>query len=227
MSAIMEKTSPNAPATPGEFGPRRMTYDEFLAWEHPGIAEWVDGEVSLMSVTLEHQRIVEFLSRFMGLFVQILRLGEVHTAPFVMRAAPGGSGREPDLAFVSTEHRERVTSRQLTGPADLVIEVISEESVSRDRSDKFDEYQDAGVREYWVIDSRPNRRRADFYFLDDTGRYRPVPIADDGTYHSAMLPGFWLNVEWLWAEDPDALTALAQVIGPDRLIEAVQAKSRM
>lgn len=226
MGALMESTSPTAPATAAPGSSRRMTYDEFLAWEHPGIAEWVDGEVSLMSVTLEHQRIVEFLSRLMGLFVQVLRLGEVHTAPFVMRAAPGGSGREPDLAFVSAENRERVTSRQIAGPADLVIEVISEESVTRDRSDKFDEYQDAGVREYWVIDSRPNRQRADFYVLDASGRYRPNPIAEDGTYRSAVLPGFWLNVDCLWDEEPDALKAVAQVIGPERLIAAIQAGSR-
>jgi Uma2 family endonuclease len=124
---------------------------------------------------------------------------------------------------VTTEHLDRLTSDQLDGPADLVVEVISDESVSRDRGEKFYEYQDAGVREYWIIDSRPDRQRADFYVLDANQRYRPVPIADDGTYRSTVLPDFWLRVDWMWAEEPDALKALAQVVGPDKLIEAIRA----
>jgi Uma2 family endonuclease len=201
----------------------RMSFEEFLKWEHPGIAEWVNGEVDVMSVKLEHQRVVDFLIQLLGIYLRIMGLGVVHSAPFVMRAIPGGSGREPDVMVVTADHLDRLTSDQLVGPADLVVEVISDESVSRDRGDKFYEYQDAGVREYWIIDSRPDRQRADFYVLDANRRYRPVPIADDGTYRSIVLPEFWLNVNWLWVEEPDVLKALAQVVGPDKLIEAIRA----
>ncbi len=41
--------------------PTAMSCDAFLAWEHPGIAEWVRGEVFTMSVKREHQKVVEFL----------------------------------------------------------------------------------------------------------------------------------------------------------------------
>jgi Uma2 family endonuclease len=34
----------------------------------------------------------------------------------------------------------------------------------------------AGVREYWILDPRPGYERADFYVLDEQGRYRPVPV---------------------------------------------------
>jgi Uma2 family endonuclease len=176
-----------------------------------------------MSVKNEHQRVVDFLIQLLGIYLRVMALGIVRSAPFVMRATPGGSGREPDVMVVTADHLDRLTSDQLAGPADLIVEVISDESVSRDRGDKFYEYQDAGVREYWIIDSRPDRQRADFYVLDPNRRYRPVPIADDGTYRSTVLPGFWLRVDWLWAEEPDALRALAQVVGPDKLIEAIRA----
>ncbi len=45
------------------------------------------------------------------------------------------------------------------GMADLVIEVVSDDSVARDRADKFYEYQTAGIQEYWIIDPHPIRKR--------------------------------------------------------------------
>lgn len=221
MEATGTLSQANIPATQAP-ARLRMTYDEFLKWEHPGIAEWVDGEVTIVAVKNDHQRVVDFLIQVLGLYLRIMMMGVIRSAPFVMRATPNGPGHEPDVMVVTSNHLDRITPDQLDGPADLVIEVVSEESVSRDRSEKFYEYQDAGVREYWIIDPRPNRQRADFYVLDANGRYRPVPIADDGTYHSTVLPGFWLHVDWLWAEEPDALKALAHIIGPDKMAEAMR-----
>jgi Uma2 family endonuclease len=143
-----------------------------------------------------------------------------------MRATPDGPAREPDLIFVAREHLDRLSQERLSGPADLVVEVISDDSVARDRADKFYEYQEAGVREYWILDSRPGRERTDFYVLDDRGRYRPVPPASDGRYHSTVLPGFWLQVDWVTSVEPPAvLTALAQIVGPQKLVEAIEASA--
>ena len=46
---------------PGQI-PARMTFEEFLDWDHEGIrAEWVDGEVVIVSpVRLDHQRVLQF-----------------------------------------------------------------------------------------------------------------------------------------------------------------------
>lgn len=109
----------------------------------------------------------------------------------------------------------------LNGPADLIIEIISTESVARDRSDKFYEYQSGGVREYWVIDPRPSMTRADFWVLDKTNRYRPIPIDSDGIYHSTILPNFWLNVDNLLAEElPDPLKIVSKLVGIDGIQHA-------
>jgi hypothetical protein len=44
----------------------------------------------------------------------------------------------------------------------------------------------------------------------------------DGRYSSTVLPGFWFRVDWvLSAEPPDVLKALAQVVGPQKLAEAM------
>ncbi len=226
MSTPVLTTLEHKPTATAETVPPRMSYDDWLAWDYEGgLTEWVNGEVQIyMSATSEHQKIVEFLDRLLGVFVQLFRLGVVKLAPYPMRAIAGGNAREPDLVFVASEHLERLTSTVLNGPADLAVEVISDDSVARDRDKKFFEYQNGGVREYWLIDSRPNRQRADFYLLDAQGIYQPVPVSADGIYRSTVLPNFWLKVDWLWQEDPNPLASLAEIVGAAELVAAVQKK---
>ena len=202
----------------------RMSYEEYLAWADEDVhAEWVNGEVIVqMPPKPRHQQVVAFLLRLLGDFIELFRLGRLLPAPLEMRATPDGPAREPDLLFVAQEHLERLTEARLSGPADLVVEVVSDDSVARDRADKFYEYQAAGVREYWIIDPRPGYERADFYVLDDKGRYRAVPIDPDGRYHSTVLVNLWFQVDWvLAAEPPEVLRALAQIVGPQKLLEAI------
>lgn len=202
----------------------RMSYEEYLAWADEDVrAEWVNGEVIVqMPPKPQHQRVVAFLLELIGLFTRLFRLGELLPALLEMRATPDGPAREPDLLFVTRAHLDRVTDVRLSGPADLVVEVISDDSVARDRAEKFYEYQAAGIPEYWLIDPRPGSERVDFYVLDEKGRYRPVPVGPDGRYYSTVLPGFWFQVDWvLTPEKPDPLPALAQIVGPQKLLEAI------
>lgn len=196
-----------------------MTYEEYLtAFDETAHTEWVDGKaIVFMPPNIQHQRMVRFLFLLLGYFVELRKLGEVFTAPVEMKLSPEGSARESDLLFVAEEHKARITKQRIDGPADLVVEIISPESAARDRSDKFDEYQQAGVREYWIVDPRPGLQRIDVWTLDDQGKYRPIPPQQD-ICRSALLPGFWLDSRWLWAEEaPNPLQALAQIMGPDAL----------
>lgn len=183
----------NAAATPS---PLKMTYEEFLEWDDEGVAaEWVNGEVHLMSPpSRRHQELIGFLSSLLQLFVEARQAGVILVAPFQMKLL---HGREPDLLFVGCEHLDRLKEMYLDGPADLAVEIISTESRTRDRRDKFDEYRQGGVREYWLID--PLRKRAEFYQLDAEGIYK-IAAPVEGVYHSAVLKGLQLRVEWLWQE---------------------------
>jgi len=194
-----------------------MPFDDYLAWDHEGgLVEWVDGKAYVyMSATYEHQQIVDFLSRLVGLWAEATGSGAVLTAPYAMRAEPGGPAREPDVVFVASERRDRLHSRYLVGPPDLAIEVVSPDSVARDRATKRAEYARAGIREYWVIDARPGIRRAEFFVLRDS-QFVDAP-AVDGVYRSAVLEGFWLRTDWLWDGDVRVLSALAEVLGRDPL----------
>ena len=189
-----------------------MSYDEYLQFadEHR-LIEWVDGEViAHMPPGTRHQQVQAFLTTLLTLFVEHFGLGQLLPAPFEMRLER--SARAPDLLFIATEHLDRLDAQRLRGPADLVIEIVSPESVSRDRSEKFDEYQVAGVREYWVIDVRPGQERADFWLLDASARYRAILPNANGIVHATVLPGFWLDVDWLRQIPlPSALAAFAEI----------------
>src|SRR5215203_30294 len=146
--------------------------------------EWIDGEaIVFMPPTTRHQRIVSFLHLLIGTFLQVFRYGELFEAPYAMRIEPNGPIREPDLLYIANENAHRISDMRLNGPADLIIEDISTESIARDRADKFYEYQSGGVREYWVIDPRQGLARADFWILDENKSYRPIPLAADRLYH--------------------------------------------
>ncbi len=191
----------------------RMTYEEFLAWaDEDTRAEWVNGEVVFMSPTSRsHQRVIRFLVRALGEFVEARQVGEIFSDSFQMRTGPDLPGRNPDVLFVANEHLSRVHETFLEGPADLAVEVVSVESRHRDTGEKFAEYQEGGVREYWLID--PDRRRAVFYLLGADGLYRPADLDAEGAFHSTVLPGLWLKVEWLWQEPKPLLREVLRAWG--------------
>jgi len=193
--------------------PRKMTYEEFLAWaDEDTLAEWVDGEVVMYSPANDrHQDISGFLESVLRSFVEVRQLGIVRSAPFQMKLAQ--SGREPDLLFVAQANLGRLKETYLDGPADLVVEIVSPESVGRDRGVKFYEYARGGVPEYWLID--PQTEWVEFYRLEE-GHYRLAFSGKEGQYHALVLPDFWLRVEWLWQEPlPSPIRTLAEIVGMD------------
>jgi Uma2 family endonuclease len=189
--------------------PPRLTYEEFLDWaDEDTLAEWVNGEVIMTSpASNRHQDLTRFLTTVLGTFVEVHDLGTIRPVPFQMKLE---HGREPDLLFVAQEHMSRLRRSYLAGPADLVIEILSPESAGRDRGEKFYEYAQGGVPEYWLID--PETRWAEFYHLVE-GRHRLAFEGRAGEYHAVVLPGFWLRVEWLWQEPLPATDAILLEIG--------------
>jgi len=207
MPVVMQNESarPEAHGLP----PERMTYEQFLASTDENThAEWVDGKVVFMGpVSREHATASQFLLEIISCFASVKRLGEVYADPFQMKTGPDLPGRAPDVIFVANENLGRLKLNYLDGPADLVVEVISPENRARDRGEKYYEYEEGGVREYWLID-RP-RKKAEFYQRGPDGFYVPMPVGTDGRFASVVLPGFWLQVDWLWQRP---LVTLPQVL---------------
>lgn len=188
----------------------RMTFEEFLqlggedTW-----AEWIDGEVIIMySASSKHQDIVGFLQTIMRIYSETHYLGKVFSAPFAMKLEKQRRGREPDLLYVSREKKHLIEPTYMNGAADLVVEIISPESIGRDRGEKFVEYESAGVREYWLIDYE--RKRAEFYELAENGLYQFAQTVE-GTFHSKVIEGFFVREDWFWQENLPTIEALKEL----------------
>lgn len=193
----------------------RVTYEDFLDWpgDNPHL-EWVNGKVISMSpVFLEHSDTGLFLLKAISAFVETEDLGKVLSDPFQMKTGPDLPGRAPDILFVAKANLGRLQPLFLDGPGDLVVEVISPGSRAVDRGEKFYEYEQGGVPEYWLMD--PQRRQAEFYQRGEDGIYRPAALDPQGRYSSGALPGLWLQVDWLWQRP---LPPLLRVLKEWRLI---------
>jgi Uma2 family endonuclease len=179
-----------------------MTYEEFLEWaDEDTWAEWVDGHVILMPVTVaeRHAAIMAFLLMVFKLAARGQRLGAVYGEPFQMRLPRWmRRGRSPDVIFVAREHLSRLQRHYLDGPADIVVEILSPESVRRDRIEKRGEYEQAEVPEYWLVDHE--HQHVEILRLGPDGTYQVAFTGSTGPYQSAVLPQLRLRIEWLWNE---------------------------
>ncbi len=182
-----------------------MTEEEFLDFCDEDIrAEFMDGEVIVFTpASNKHGRIGVFVVTLVQLYVDKNGLGTVWGENFQVRLRPG-LRRVPDLIYVSNENKVNVTETEVDGAPDLIVEIVSPDSVDRDWRDKYYEYEKAKVKEYWIID--PNTNRFEIYCLNDEGKYE-AQKSTEGTVKSKILPDFWMKPEWLWQEPlPNVIT---------------------
>lgn len=190
-------------------GPVFPTFESFVAWvDEDTSAEWENGEVVFISpASTKHQLLVGFLFPILKVFVEHHQLEIVLTAPFKMKLP--GYGAEPDILFLAKAQEDRLRKTFLDGPADLVVEVISPDSVERDRIKKFNDYEAAGIPEYWLVD--PERESAEFYQLTD-GHYQLIETPR-GVYFSGVLPGFELPLTWFSHSQQPTLVESLHLMG--------------
>ena len=177
-----------------------MSFEEFLEWSDEDTrAEWINGKVEFrVSASKPHGILKAILCAILIFFVHKNKLGTVVNSDALMRLTTRPSGRQPDILFLQKSNSERYLKQYLNGPADLVIEIVSPESVERDNVEKFAEYAEAGVEECWIID--PEAQIARFFVLRNAS-YEEVSFKQNGFYDSAVLKGFSLPVNLLWTPD--------------------------
>ena len=173
--------------------------------------EWVEGVVVKMSpVTLQHALLTQYLLQWLNAYFALNPIGRVVGEPFVMRLDAIGRFREPDIQVILNDNPGQLTDTAMIGPADICVEVVSPESVERDYGQKFNEYEKAGVREYWIID--PLRQRCDFNRRNEAGIYIEMEPDETGHYHTPLLPKLALHVPTLWQDTLPDFFAIGQAI---------------
>ena len=192
----------------------RMSEEEYAKWglihEH---CEWVNGEVILkMSASKDHDEIQSLIRGVVEHFVKRRRLGKVAGPSFTtrMKLIAKTVRRDPDVMFIAAANLDRLHKNHLEGAADLVVEVVSPESDFRDFNEKYREYEEGGVREYWIIN--PLGETAHVFTRNVAGEFEACVAADDGRFHSSVIDGLWFHPADLFAADrPDVFTLIKQI----------------
>lgn len=192
---------------------RAMSEEEFVAWcDEDTRAEWVNGEAIMMSpANIEHILLSVWLLRVLAAFVDHHSLG-VLMQDAQLRLPGQRARRVPDLLFVAQDRQSLIGRTAVEGPPDLIVEIVSPDSLARDWREKHLEYQAAGVREYWVID--PASQHMEAYVLDAAQAGSPYRRIEekDGVIESVVLAGLKLRTAWLWpASRPKVLDALREI----------------
>ena len=190
---------------------RRMTEEEFLAWVGEKTrAEWVDGEVIIMSpVSVEHDDIQGWIYAILRTLVETHDLGRISGSELTVRLPKPKARRIPDTFFVSKERVAAFGKNAFEGPPELIFEIVSPDSTARDYRDKLKTYESSGVKEYWIID--PLARRVEANELVK-GKYRSLE-EKSGSIRSNVLKNFWLRPEWCWQRPLPKVTEILRELG--------------
>lgn len=191
-----------------------LTFDDFCAIVRDGQkADLLDGVIYMASPDSNRSNQINGLLDFLVRgFVSARNLGG---AVYVNRFAfqlDENNGPEPDLAWVAPDRMHLVEEGRMRGAPTVAVEIVSRDSRQRDWVDKRMKYEAAGVEEYWIID--PIQRRCEFLRRQENGRYDVVPLEENRIFRSRMIPGFWLNIEWLLATPlPNDYQCLQELLG--------------
>jgi Uma2 family endonuclease len=178
----------------------RMTAEQF--WRdapEARNAELIDGVFLMPSPpTVIHERLFRFLFQLLATYTEVHTLGEVFGSRTAVELAED-QVVEPDILFIASDGRAIIRDKGIVGAPDLVIEILSVGTARNDRGPKFRAYERAGVRELWLVD--PYGPAGTEFYRRSHNRFVPVMPAADGTLTSITLPGFWIDVNWLWPEE--------------------------
>lgn len=143
-----------------------------------------------------HGEVESALCAALRAFVRAGRLGRVFGSSQGFEL-PSGEIVEPDVSFVSAERWDAAPPPEegkfLRVVPDLVVEILSTATASRDRGEKRAIYERDGVREYWLVDPRP--RRVSVLALSGARFGAPRTWDAEGAAESALLTGFRLPLE--------------------------------
>ena len=181
------------------------TYADYLKWQFDQSVELIKGRLYDMSPAprARHQRIVvQTLRDLANHFGQ--QQCEVYTAPFDVRLPnpdyqPGFNNKvhtvvQPDICVICD--RAKIDEFGCVGPPDWIIEITSPSTHKKDFNEKFDLYESAGVREYWI--AVPKSQEIYAYVLEND-RYTEREVYEQGAKATpALFPSLTLDLDWIF-----------------------------
>lgn len=137
---------------------KRYTLSDALTWDESERIELIYGEPVMMAPPVRrHQEALMELSSQLHAYLKGKKC-KVYPAPFAVRLFERNGDYpedvdtmvEPDISVVCDA--SKLDDIGCKGAPDLVMEILSPTTQRHDRVTKFNLYQQAGVREYWIVD---------------------------------------------------------------------------
>jgi len=162
--------------------PEKYSYADYLTWDDDRRYEIIDGEVfDMTSPGVLHQSISMELARILANYFEN-KSCKVFAAPLDVLLAKNASKAEevftvvqPDIMVVCDP--KKIEERGIVGAPDLVVEIISPSTSSKDNIIKRRIYEQAGVKEFWLV--HPVDRLIRVYRLGKDGLFGREDIYDD------------------------------------------------
>ena len=177
---------------------KRLTFEEYLTYDDgtDNKYELVDGELVLMPLAVfGHAAIVNVL--YIAIYMEIKRLGlDLIVAPGTVGVrTTTNKSRIPDISVINGEEWRQNSpdeSAVLQTPPLLVIEIVSEGSITTDYRRKRTEYANREIPEYWIVD--PITSKVSVLLLDE-GFYDVTEFVDNQKIVSKTFPELELTVQ--------------------------------
>jgi Uma2 family endonuclease len=178
----------------------KMTYEDLLLLPEDGLRhEIIDGEHYVNASPIrKHQRVSYNFIVEIGIYLREHPVGVLYHAPFDVVFSPYDVV-EPDLIFISNEHRAILTTKNIQGSPDLLIEILSDSNRKYDEVTKRALYERTGVSEYWIVDPVVDTVR--IFRRSTTGRYeRAAELSSGDTLTSPFFPTLEIHLDRIFAD---------------------------
>lgn len=146
--------------------------------------------------SVEHQFTVSEVHFALKLFVREKQLGQVFTAPLEVHLSEISHPVQPDVLFINAARQPLSGAKFFDGAPDLIVEVVSPSSIRLDRRTKFDAYEEAGVAEYWIVDTKT--RSVEVYTLARGEYALHGQYTGDELIASALFPELQIKTSLLF-----------------------------
>ena len=165
----------------------KFTYEDYALLPEDRRYEVIDGELFVTPApTTIHQLAKRRLVQILVDFGEATGLGSILDAPYDV-VLSRYDVVQPDVLFVTAAHKSIIGEKNIQGAPDLVVEVLSPSTESRDRTAKAKRYATFGVREMWLVD--PDKKTIEVLVNTPEGFRREALYGEADTARSAILAG--------------------------------------